>query len=79
MKRRTTLTVAADDLETMRAEAGRRGVSLNAVLSEIVAERASEIRSRRRPRLGIGGSGSGDLSRRSVEDEASPARAPWRG
>ena len=79
MKRRTTLTVVADDLETMRAEAARRGVSLNAVLSEIVAERASELRSRRKPRLGIGGSGTSDLSRQSVEDETSPARAPWRG
>lgn len=79
MKRRTTLTVVADDLETIRAEAGRRGVSLNAVLSEIVAERAAELRARRRPRLGIGGSGSSDLSRQSVEDEASPARTPWRG
>ena len=79
MKRRTTLTVAADDLETIRAEAGRLGVSLNAVLSEIVAQRASEIRSQRRPRLGIGASGSVDLSQRSVQDEESPARSPWRG
>lgn len=79
MKRRTTLTAEADDLETLRAEAGRRGVSLNAVLREIVAERASQIRSHRRPRLGVGTSGSGDLSRQSVEDEASPARSSWRG
>jgi len=79
MKRKTTLTVAAADLETIRAEAARRGVSLNVVLSDISADRAAEIRSRRRPRLGIGGSGRSDLSRQSVEDEASAARGPWRG
>ena len=78
MKRRTTLTAEADDLETLRAEAGRRGVSLNAVLSEIVARQASEIRSSRRPRLGIGESGGVDLSQRSVQDEESPASTPWR-
>ena len=78
MKRRTTLTTEADDLETLRAEAGRLGVSLNAILSEIVARRASEIRSERRPRLGVGRSGRGDLSHRSAEDEEAPARTPWR-
>ena len=78
MKRRTTLTAEADDLETLRAEAGRLGVSLNAVLSDIVARRASEIRSRRRPRLGIGRSGGAGLADRSVHDEASPASTPWR-
>ena len=77
MKRRTTLTAEADDLETLRAEARRRGVSLNAVLSEIVSRQASETRSRERPRLGIGRSGGANLSHRSVEDEDSPASASW--
>ena len=78
MKQRTTLTAEADDLETLRAEAGRLGVSLNAVLSGMVAERAQQIRAVRRPRLGVGRSGGEGLSEQSVHDEESPARTRWR-
>lgn len=78
MKRRTTVTLEADDLETLRAEAERLGVSLHVVLSEIASRRAAEIRSRRRPRLGNGRSGGADLSHRSVQDEESPASTSWR-
>ena len=78
MKRRTTLTVEADDLETLRAEARRLGVSLNHVIESLVARRAEEIQAGRRPRLGLGASGGDGLSRQSVDDEESPAATPFR-
>lgn len=79
MKQRTTLTAEADDLETLRAEALRLGVSLNHLIETLVAGRAAEIQAERRPRLGLGGSGGEGLSRRSVDDEESPASTPFRG
>jgi hypothetical protein len=78
MTERTTLTAEKDDLETLRAEARRRGVSLARLLREIVAEEAQELRAGRRPRLGTGRGGRG-VARRSAVDESSPAAAPYKG
>lgn len=78
MRQRTTLTAEADDLETLRAEAQRMGVSLNRVIETLVAKRAAEIQAGKRPRLGLGRSGDAGLSRRSVDDEEAPARTPFR-
>lgn len=73
MIRRTTLSADADDLATLEAEARREGVSLNHVLREIVAQRASEIRAARRPRLGLARSGTGAAAA-AAADEHAPAR-----
>ncbi len=78
MKQRTTLTAEADDLEVLRAEARRQGLSLNDLLRTAVAEKAAEIQSRKRPRLGIGHSGGDRLGAQSVADEDSPAATPMR-
>lgn len=59
MMRRTTVTAEEEALATLRAEARRRGVSLNAVLAEAVEEKAAAIRGARRPRTGVGASTDG--------------------
>ena len=59
MKSRTTVTAPVSDLETLRSEAQRRGVSLSTVLAEAVAEKAQSIRRRRRPRVGVARSSDG--------------------
>jgi hypothetical protein len=69
---RTTLAAAPEDLETLRAEARRRRVSLARLLREMVAQRAKQLRERRRPRIVVGRSGKG-VARDSVRDEVSPA------
>lgn len=79
MKQRTTVTAEADDLEVLRAEAGRRGVSLNELLSDAVASKAAEIRRARRPRFGVGRSGGANLAAQSVADEDAPATERSRG
>jgi hypothetical protein len=53
MIKRTTLAAEADDLGVLKEEARRRGVSLAALLSDVVQREASAIRASRRPRIGI--------------------------
>jgi hypothetical protein len=59
MMRRTTVSADSRALETLEAEARRRGVSLSALLAEAVDDKADAIRASRRPRLGIGRSHDG--------------------
>lgn len=72
MIQRTTIAAEEEDLETLRAEAKLRGVSLATLAGEILARRAAELRRERKPRLGIGRSGTG-VARESVEREDLPA------
>ncbi len=72
MMQRTTIAAEAEVLETLKAEAARRGVSLAALAGEILAEKASELRRSRRPRIGVAHSGCG-VARESVEREDLPA------
>ena len=72
MIQRTTVAAEAEDLETLRDEANRRGVSLAVLAGEILAGGAAELRRARRPRVGIGRSGTG-VSQESVEREDLPA------
>jgi predicted DNA-binding ribbon-helix-helix protein len=72
MVQRTTISAEADVLETLRAEAERRGVSFAMLAAEILAEKAAELRRARRPRVGVGRSGTG-VSQDSVEKEDLPA------
>jgi hypothetical protein len=67
-------TIAADDevLDTLRAEAKRRRVSLASLVGEFLKEKAEELRRGRRPHVGIGRSGSG-VSQESVDREDLPA------
>ena len=69
------MTAEADDLEVLRNEAERRGVSLNELLSSAVAEKAAEIQAATRPRLGIGHGGLARLAEKSVSDEDVPIEA----
>jgi hypothetical protein len=71
---RTTITASTDDLRTLKAEADRRGTSLAAVLREAVSEKAHELRTSRRPRLGVARSVDG---RRAADVASEPvAREP---
>jgi hypothetical protein len=71
--RRTTVTADEASLDTLAAEARRRGVSLNALLAEAVAEKAQGIRAARRPRVGLGRSRDG---RSAAELTAEPVAEP---
>ena len=73
MVQRTTIAAEADVLETLRAEAERRGISFAVLAAEILAEKAAELRRARRPRVGVGRSGTGSVSQESVENEDLPA------
>lgn len=73
MMKRTTVSADPNDLELLEYEAKRRGVSLNHVLREAVAEYARELRTARKPRFGIGRGGA-DLSQASVDDKYAPFR-----
>ena len=73
MNRRTTVSAPAEALDTLEAEARRRGVSLTTLLSEAVSEKASALRSTRRPRLGVGASTDG---RSAAEVTAEPVAHP---
>ena len=66
---RTTVTAPVADLDTLRAEAARRGVALNAVLAEAVAEKAAGLRARRRPAVDVARSSDG---RSAAEVTAEP-------
>lgn len=51
--RRTTVPAESDDLAILKLEARRRGVSLGALLKEMVGREAAAIRSSHRPRTGV--------------------------
>ena len=51
--RRTTVSAPQDALRTLEAEAERRQVPLATILREAVEEKAMELRTRRRPRVGV--------------------------
>jgi hypothetical protein len=59
MTRRTTVAADRKALDTLEAEAHRRGVPLTALLAEAIEEKAASIRAARRPRVGIGRSTDG--------------------
>jgi hypothetical protein len=73
MMRRTTVSADNDALETLEAEAKRRGVSLSALLAEAVDDKAASIRAARRPRVGLGRSRDG---RSAAELTAEPVAEP---
>jgi hypothetical protein len=56
--RRTTVAAKRSSLDTLEAEARRRGVTLTAVLAEAIDEKAKSLHARR-PRLGIARSTDG--------------------
>lgn len=72
--RRTTVTAEGSDLDTLAAEATRRGVPLTVVLAEAVSEKAAMLR-RRRPRFGVARSTDG---RSAAEVTAEPVAEPPR-
>ncbi len=72
MIQRTTIAADKEVLETLRAEAKRRGISLAKLVGEILAEKAATLRRARRPRVGVGHSGTG-VSQESVDREDLPA------
>lgn len=77
--RRTTLSAEADDLARLEQEARRRGLSLAALLREIVARAAELLRAEQRPRFGIGRSGGGEPAARISEYDDEPYEAqPFR-
>lgn len=57
--RRTTVAAKRASLETLEAEARRRGVSLSTVMAEAIDEKAMTLHVSRRPRLGIARSTDG--------------------
>jgi hypothetical protein len=57
--RRTTVAARRSSLDTLEAEARRRGVTLTAVLAEAIDEKAQALHAARRPRLGIARSTDG--------------------
>jgi hypothetical protein len=72
MLQRTTIAADADVLAALRAEAKRRGISFASLAAEILEAKARELRNSRRPRVGIGRSGSG-VAQESVDREDLPA------
>lgn len=72
--KRTTVTARRDSLATLEAEAGRRGVSVSALLAEAVEEKAAAIRAGRRPRVGMGRSSDGRSARELASEPV--ARRP---
>jgi hypothetical protein len=73
MMRRTTVAADREALDTLEAEARRRGVPLTAVLAEAVEDKAASIRAARRPRVGLGRSTDG---RTAADVTAEPIAEP---
>jgi hypothetical protein len=71
--RRTTVAASRSSLDTLAAEAHRRGVALTVVLAEAVDEKAAGLHASRRPRVGLGRSTDG-LS--AAELTAEPVAEP---
>jgi hypothetical protein len=57
--RRTTVAARRSSLDTLEAEARRRGVTLTTVLAEAIDEKADALHTSHRPRLGIARSTDG--------------------
>ncbi|MFI5010043.1 MAG: hypothetical protein ACHQDY_07190 [Solirubrobacterales bacterium] len=57
--RRTTVAAKRSSLDTLEAEARRRGVALTAVLAEAIDEKAIALHASHRPRLGVARSTDG--------------------
>jgi hypothetical protein len=74
-RRRTTVAADSESLDTLEAEARRRGVPLTAVLAEAVDEKAASIREARRPRVGVARSRDGQ---RAADVTAEPIAPPPR-
>ena len=72
MIQRTTISAEEHVLDALRAEATRRGVSLGTLAGQILADRVAELRRARRPRVGVGRSGTG-VSQESADREDLPA------
>lgn len=66
------MTADAGDLDQLREEAERRGVTLSVVLAEAVAAAAESLRSAGRPRFGLGHSGGVGAARASVRHPDQP-------
>ena len=73
MMRRTTVAADREALDTLEAEARRRGVSLTTILAEAVEDKAAAIRTARRPRVGLGRSTDG---RSAAEVTSEPIAEP---
>jgi hypothetical protein len=57
--RRTTVAANRASLDTLEAEARRRGVSLSTIMAEAIDEKARALHASRRPRFGIARSTDG--------------------
>lgn len=57
--RRTTVAAKRASLDTLAAEARRRGVSLSTVMAEAIDEKARTLHAARRPRFGVARSTDG--------------------
>jgi hypothetical protein len=73
MMQRATVAADREALDTLKAEARRRGVSLTVILGEAVEEKAASIRAARRPRVGLGRSSDG---RSAAQVTAEPVAEP---
>jgi hypothetical protein len=71
--RRTTVSADREALDTLEAEARRRGVPLTAILAEAVEDKAAAIRRSRRPRVALGRSSDG---RSAAQVTAEPIADP---
>ena len=74
--RRTTVVADADDLAVVAIEARSRGMSLGAMLGELVAQGAKEFRQKRRPRLATFRAQGSIAALMEKDDE--PAARPFR-
>ena len=72
-QRRTTITAPTGALDTLEAEAKRRGVSLATVLRETIEEKARSVRAANRPRVGVARSSDG---RSAAEVTSEPIANP---
>lgn len=79
MIRRTTVAADADDLAVLAGEARRRGVSLDKVLGEAMAEKADDVRRGRRPRAGMFSGGGYRIAETLDQQPDTPADRPFRG
>jgi len=71
--RRTTVAASRASLETLEAEARRRGISLSALMAEAIDEKASKLHASRRPRFGVARSTDG---RSAAEVASEPVAHP---
>ena len=71
--RRTTVSARPATIDTLEAEARRRGVSLAVLIREAVEEKAKGLRDARRPRVGVARSTDGraaaDLAAEPVAED----------